>query len=169
MTDATDAPTGHEVAGLAVRVAAIEAETAELQLPRFTNDDAHRLGLLLLGRARERGVAITVDVTRGDQVVFHAAMEGTSADNDDWVRRKTRVVQRFGQPSLLVGLRPRLQGKRIEDERWFDETRYAAHGGCFPVLVRGVGMVATVTVSGLAQEDDHALVVEGLRQLLADL
>ncbi len=158
--------TRHEIADA---VAAIEAELAELQLDRFTNDDAHRLGLLLLGWAKERDLPITVDVTRGTQTVFHAAMEGTSADNDDWVRRKTRAVQRFGIPSLLIGLRPRLAGKHIEDEPWFDERRYAAHGGCFPVLVRGVGMVATVAVSGLAQEDDHALVVEGLRTLAEEL
>jgi uncharacterized protein (UPF0303 family) len=166
MTDRPADAAREDADALAARVAAIEAEMAELRLPRFTNDDAHRLGLWLLTTARERGLAITVDVTRGQQVVFHAAMDGTSADNDDWVRRKTAVVQRFGEPSLLVALRRRLKGTRIEDEGWFDERVYAAHGGCFPVLVRDVGMVATVTVSGLAQEDDHALVVEGLREIL---
>lgn len=157
--------TRHEIADA---VASIEAELEELQLEHFTNDDAHRLGLLLLGWAKERDLPIAIDVTRGTQTVFHVAMEGTSADNDDWLRRKTRAVQRFGIPSLLIGLRPRLNGKRIEDEPWFDERRYAAHGGAFPVLVRGVGMVATVAVSGLSQEDDHALAVDGLRALAAE-
>lgn len=157
--------TRHEIADA---VASIEAEMDELQLEHFTNDDAHRLGLLLLGWARERDLPIAVDVTRGTQTVFHVAMEGTSADNDDWLRRKTRAVQRFGIPSLLIGLRPRLNGKRIEDEPWFDERRYAAHGGAFPVLVRGVGMVATVAVSGLSQEEDHVLAVDGLRALVAE-
>lgn len=156
--------TRHEIADA---VASIEAEMDELQLEHFTNDDAHRLGLLLLGWAKERDLPIAIDVTRGTQTVFHVAMEGTSADNDDWLRRKTRAVQRFGIPSLLIGLRPRLNGKRIEDEPWFDERRYAAHGGAFPVLVRGVGMVATVAVSGLSQEEDHALAVDGLRALAA--
>lgn len=157
--------TRHEIADA---VASIEAEMDELQLEHFTNDDAHRLGLLLLGWAKERDLPIAVDVTRGTQTVFHVAMEGTSADNDDWLRRKTRAVQRFGIPSLLIGLRPRLNGKRIEDEPWFDERRYAAHGGAFPVLVRGVGMVATVAVSGLSQEEDHVLAVDGLRALVAE-
>ena len=150
---------------VSAQVREIEAQVDELVLPRFTNTDAHRLGLLLLSAAVERGLAITIDVTRGTQVVFHVAMEGTTADNDDWVRRKTRAVQRFGEPSLLIGLRHRLTGGRIEDEAWFDERRYAAHGGCFPILVRDVGMVATVTVSGLEQTEDHALVVEALREL----
>ncbi|NLE70665.1 MAG: heme-degrading domain-containing protein [Actinomycetales bacterium] len=154
---------------LAARIAALEAELAEIRLPRFTTDDAHRLGEILVGRARERGLPIAVDVTRGTQVVFHVAMEGATADNDDWIRRKTAAVQRFGEASLLVGLRARLRGRPIEDEGWFDETRYAAHGGCVPVVVQGVGMVATATVSGLAQEDDHALVVDALRTLAAEM
>src|SRR5690606_5965217 len=99
--DVNERPTGND--DVAARIAAIEAELTELRLPRFTNDDAHRLGLILLGWARERSLPIAIDVTRGTQVVFHAAMEGTSADNDDWIRRKTRTVQRFGEPSLLVG------------------------------------------------------------------
>ena len=45
--------------------------------------------------------------------------------------------------------------------------RYAAHGGSFPIRVAGVGIVGAVTVSGLPQAQDHALVVEGLRDFLA--
>jgi len=152
---------------LEARIREVEAELDELQLDGFSNADAHRLGLILHRYALDRRLAITIDVTRGTQVVFHLAMDGTTENNDDWVRRKTRAVQRFGVPSLLIGLRPRLAGRRIEDEQWFDERRFAAHGGSFPVIVRGVGMVATVTVSGLAQEDDHAVVVEALRELKA--
>ena len=46
---------------------------------------------------------------------------------------------------------------------------YAAAGGGFPIRVTGVGVVGAVTVSGLAQEDDHALVVEALRTFLDEL
>ena len=43
---------------------------------------------------------------------------------------------------------------------------FAAHGGAFPVIVRDVGVVGTVTVSGLPQEEDHRLVVAVLRAFL---
>lgn len=45
---------------------------------------------------------------------------------------------------------------------------YAIHGGGYPVRVRGVeGIVAVVVVSGLKQEDDHAVVAETVRDLVA--
>ncbi|MGM7668264.1 heme-binding protein [Microbacterium sp. A93] len=56
------------------------------------------------------------------------------------------------------------------DERiaqpWNDGALYAAHGGSFPATVSGTGVVGSITVSGLAQADDHALVVEALEQHL---
>jgi uncharacterized protein (UPF0303 family) len=48
-----------------------------------------------------------------------------------------------------------------------DEAEYGAHGGAFPVIVRGTGPVGTVTVSGLPQAEDHRFVVEALRRFLA--
>ena len=44
---------------------------------------------------------------------------------------------------------------------------YAPHGGGFPLRVRGTGVVGVVLVSGLPQQDDHALIVEALEAFLA--
>lgn len=46
---------------------------------------------------------------------------------------------------------------------------YAIHGGAYPIRVRGVaGMVAVVVVSGLKQEDDHQVVAETVREVIAE-
>lgn len=43
---------------------------------------------------------------------------------------------------------------------------YAIHGGGVPIRVRGVeGVVAVVVVSGLKQDEDHAVIVEVIRNL----
>jgi uncharacterized protein (UPF0303 family) len=58
------------------------------------------------------------------------------------------------------------KGKRIEEAYLLSESRYAPHGGCFPVIVKDTGVIGTITVSGLAQEDDHKLVVQAIREYL---
>lgn len=45
---------------------------------------------------------------------------------------------------------------------------YAIHGGGYPIRVRGVeGVVAVVVVSGLKQEDDHQVVAETIKDVVA--
>ena len=46
--------------------------------------------------------------------------------------------------------------------------QYAIHGGGFPVRVQGVeGVVAVIVVSGLAQHEDHQVIVEALEEFIA--
>jgi uncharacterized protein (UPF0303 family) len=149
-------------------MAELVAQERRLVFTRFDNDDAWRLGCLLVELARERGAAVTVDVRRGEQQLFHCALPGTSADNDAWIERKIRVVRRYGSSSYLVGQRFRDQGTSFEERSRLDPDLFAAHGGAFPVLVAGVGLVGTVAVSGLPQLEDHLLVVEALEAFLAD-
>jgi len=138
-----------------------------LQFAHFDLDDAWRLGSLLVSVARERGLAVTIDIRRGDHQLFHCALPGTTPDNDDWIERKIRVVRRFGHSSYLVGQGYRDRGTTFEEKSHLDPALYAAHGGCFPILIKGTGPVGTVTVSGLPQLDDHLLVVEVLELFLA--
>jgi uncharacterized protein (UPF0303 family) len=120
-------------------------------------------------RAMAEKLSITIDITRGEHQVFHASRPGTSADNDEWVKRKTRLVYRFGHSSFYIGQLLRSMGKSLEEVFLIPESVYAPHGGCFPVTVKGTGLVGTITASGLAQEDDHKLVTEAIRAYLKKL
>ena len=158
-----------EGAGMSVEdLDALQREEDELQLDAFDNDVAWTLGCALVEAGRLASAPITVDITRNGQQLFHAALPGTAPDNDEWARRKARVVQRFGHSSLLVGARCRAQGRTFEEKYRLDPDTYAAHGGAFPIIVRGTGVVGAVVVFGLPQREDHALVVETLRRVLAD-
>ncbi|MFM9370342.1 heme-degrading domain-containing protein [Streptomyces sp. Da 82-17] len=145
-------------------MAALEEQERRLVLDRFTYDDAWALGTLLVELARERGAPVAIDVRRGGQQLFHAALPGSSADNDAWIDRKRRVVERYGCSSYLVGSRFRAKGTTFEASSRLDPDRFAAHGGSFPIAVRDAGVIGTVTVSGLPQREDHALVVEALQR-----
>jgi uncharacterized protein (UPF0303 family) len=156
-------------ATLAALISSLEEHEQRLRLPGFDNDDAWRLGIVLVEIAAARRAPVTIDLRRGAQQLFHYALPGTNADNDAWIRRKTAVVDRFGSSSFLVGRRCVADGSTFEEQFRLDRDQFAAHGGAFPVLVRGVGMVGTVAVSGLPEAEDHELVVEGLERYLSEL
>jgi uncharacterized protein (UPF0303 family) len=144
----------------------VEAEERELVLTRFDLADAWGLGVRMREAAIADALPIVIGITLGEARVFHAALPGSSADNDGWLERKTRVARRYGRSSYGVGLSFRAAGKDFDTDARLDTTRFAAHGGVFPITVVGVGVVGTVGVSGLPQADDHAFVVAHLRALL---
>jgi uncharacterized protein (UPF0303 family) len=141
---------------------ALQEQEDRLVFDRFDNLDAWRLGSRLVEWGIQRGLPIAVDIRRGPQQLFHAALPGTAADNDVWIARKVRVVERFAASSFRVGRRLAEQGRELGAGDGLDPALYAAHGGAFPIRIRDVGVVAVVTVSGLPQAEDHALVVEAI-------
>jgi len=142
------------------------AQEAELQFSRFDAAAAWRLGSWLADKARKEGLKITVGITRTGQRLFHFAGEGTSRDNDEWVERKVRTVYRFGHSSFYMGRKLALEKQTAAEKYYLDEKEYCFHGGSFPIILRGTGVVGTLTVSGLAQNEDHALAVEAIRHAL---
>lgn len=151
---------------LSATIARVEQEERELVLAAFSYDEAWRLGTVLYAKAVERGLPVAIDIRLGDQQVFHAARPGSVPDNDSWIERKGRVVRRFGASSYLVGLRHQNRGTTFEEATGLALQEYAAHGGAVPLRVAGVGIVGVATVSGLKGSEDHALVVEALREVL---
>lgn len=146
----------------------LEAQERRLVFRGFTHDDAWALGSLLVELARERQAPVAIDIRRAGQQLFHAALPGSTPDNDAWIDRKRRVVERYGSASYLVGARCRAKGTTFEESSRLDPDAYAAHGGSFPIIVEGAGVIGTVTVSGLPQLQDHRFVVEALEHYLGD-
>ena len=142
-------------------------EEHELQFVSFNESTAWQIGCQLVERAQKEGLPITINITYSSRQLFHASLRGTSADNDEWIKRKVRIVNRFGHSSYYMGQLLKSKGKRLEEAYLIPESEYAPHGGCFPVIVKDTGMVGTITVSGLPQEEDHKLVVQTIRDYLA--
>jgi uncharacterized protein (UPF0303 family) len=142
-------------------------EEQELQFTNFNEGTAWQIGCQLVERCVSEGLPVTIDITQGNRQLFHASLPGASADNDEWVKRKTRLVYRFGHSSFYMGQLLKSKGKRIEEAYLISENLYAPHGGCFPVIVKDTGLIGTITISGLAQEDDHKIVAQAIRDYLA--
>lgn len=135
-----------------------------LVFPEFDEDTALQLGLLIRERADQYG-PIIVDIRRGDDQLFFAAMPGTTPANADWARRKRNLVNKVQQSSYALNLLARGTFDAISAMA-LDSRDHVAAGGCFPIRIQGAGMVGTVTVSGLPQRDDHKLASDCVAELL---
>lgn len=149
------------------RIKQMELEEEELRFPSFTNETALKLGLTIIEEAKRTNKSITVEIYRSGQRLFSHAMEGTSADNEHWIRRKNNVVQHFGMSSWHVALRLREEDKNLEDDYGLAFADYVAAGGGFPLIINELGQVGTITVSGLPDQEDHDLLISALRRFLA--
>ncbi len=127
---------------------------------------AWKLGTLLRSLAEERKLPVVIDVRSFSQPLFYTALEGTTPDNVEWVRRKSNVVARFHRSSYAIGLKLKSKNETLETQQGLPTSDFATHGGSFPIAVEGAGIIGSVTVSGLPQRADHELVVEALCQLL---
>lgn len=145
---------------------AIARQESTLQFDSFDNRMALALGLSIVEMASAAKQSVAVDITRNGTVLFYHGMDGTSADNADWIRRKRNLVERTGRSSFYTHTEAKLRGDDIDAIPALDVRQYAAHGGAFPLVVRGAGRIGTITVSGLPGPEDHALVVRALQAFL---
>jgi uncharacterized protein (UPF0303 family) len=147
-------------------VAELETEYAALDLPRFDETTALRLGQILVDLALAEDLAVVIDIRTSSRTLFHAGLPGSAPLNDLWARRKSNTALMFQLPSLLVGQRNKAKAETLERHA-LPPADYADNGGAVPIRVTGVGVVAVATVSGLPQVEDHRLVVRAIRTLMA--
>lgn len=147
-------------------MAELEAEEARLILPGFDETMAGRLGAALVTLAQLRNLPVVISIRSTGRTYFHAALPGSSANNDNWARRKSNTALMMGRASLIVGMKNAERGRSVASEG-LAEADYADHGGAVPLRVAGAGIVAVATVSGLPSVEDHRLVVEAITALMA--
>ncbi|MGA2888554.1 MAG: heme-degrading domain-containing protein [Terracidiphilus sp.] len=148
--------------GLSEDLERVALQQRELVLPRLDAQVAWNLGVRIRTLAMERRQAVVIDVRRFGQQLFYSALDGTTPDNPEWVRRKSNVVARFHRSSYAVGLNLKTKDETLFEKQGLPLSDYAVHGGSFPLTVAGAGVVGSATVSGLPQRADHELVVEAL-------
>lgn len=143
------------------------AQEAQLRLPIWNEAIAWQLGCRLRERVLERGQSITIEARLAGQTVFLHAMPGTTPTNADWARRKRNAVEQLGRSSYAIGHALALDGATLESRQGLSVRDHVAAGGAFPIrLADGGAFVGVITVSGLPQREDHALVVAVLAEHL---
>ena len=143
----------------------LRAEAETVVLSAFTEADALRLGAALVAAAQDRDLPVVISIRSADRTFFHAALPGSTASNEHWTRRKGNTALMFGTSSLLQRLLHEKSGRTLVISG-LPDADYALSGGAVPVCVKGAGMVAVATVSGLPDTEDHAMVVAAIRALI---
>ena len=146
--------------------AAAIAEENSLDFTVFGHPEAWRLGTSMVAAATDRNLPIAIAINFGEQRVFHAALPGSSATNDDWLAREFRVVAKHNCSSWALACRHRAEGSDYFTAGGYDRRELALAGGAVPLRVRGA-LIGAAGVSGLAEADDHRFVMDALRELRA--
>jgi uncharacterized protein (UPF0303 family) len=146
------------------RMAALTTHEARFVFESFDHAAAWQLGTQMAERALREDLRVIIDIRRPGLVLFRSALVGTTAENEAWLDRKANTVFRYETSTALLAARFAAQGIDPESAEWFDTATFAAAGGSFPIRVRGVGVVAAVTVSGLTSDEDHDFVVAALER-----
>jgi uncharacterized protein (UPF0303 family) len=132
----------------------------------FTNNTAVLVGSAILERAMQENKFIVVDIKKNAQLLFHGKLDGTTINNDQWIQRKNNVANHFGHSSYYMHVLLKSKQTNIRDDSYLDPMDYAAEGGAFPIFIKNVGPIGTISVSGLPGEEDHGLIVSVLRDFL---
>jgi len=147
----------------------VAAQEEQLQFERFGPAEAWEVGQRIRTAAEVKGVAVAIDIQLNGFPLFYSAMPGTSPNNADWVRRKRNTTLRFHKSSYAIGLQLKQQGHTLSERYGLPAADYVASGGSFPIKLRGTGCVGTITVSGLSQQEDHALIADAVTGFLKSI
>ncbi|WRS27946.1 heme-degrading domain-containing protein [Oscillospiraceae bacterium MB08-C2-2] len=139
-----------------------------LVFPQFSCEDAMKLGLLVVERAKRENKIIAVSVSIGRQTVFQFSLDGLAPNSDNWIRRKSNVVYQFRQSSLLTRLSIEQKGSSLE-VHGLSSADYVLMGGSVPIRVKGADVVGAITVTGLDHLSDHEYVVDAITRYIASM
>ena len=135
----------------------------KIELDSFSNRMALEMGLAIIDLAKSRNQHIAVEICRLNQTVFIYVDDNLPVDKHNWLRRKANVAKQFEESSLSVKNDLKEGGMSIENTFGLDDKDFLAKGGSVPVFVKNAGLIATITVSGLHDEEDHKIIIDALK------
>lgn len=134
-----------------------------IELDSFSNQLALEMGLKIIDVAKSRNQHIAVEICRLNQTIFLYVDDKLPVDKHNWLRRKANVAKQLEESSLSVKNALKDGNMTLEKTFGLDEKDFLAKGGSIPIFVKNAGLIATITVSGLHDEEDHKIIIEALQ------
>jgi len=138
----------------------------ELTFSSFDRELAWQIGSELANQAITEHLPIVIDITIVNQQVFHYSAPAALPGSDLWVIRKHNTVMFFAHSSVWVLEKINGDQQVLSSKYGLDLKDHVAASGGFPILVKGVGLIGSLCVSGLSGNQDQELIVAVLRKHL---
>ena len=143
-----------------------EKQEAKLQFITFNNNVAWDIGSRIALRGMEDNLPIAIDITVNGYQLFRYGCIGTNIHNELWMKRKINMVTTIQKSSIHAAAILERDQLSIKDDWYLDPMNYASCGGCFPIILKGSGMIGTICVSGLKDYEDHQIIIDTLEEYL---
>ena len=98
------------------------------------------------------------------RILFQYYPENTTEYYRMVLNKKHNTANFFEKSSLRFYAENAVKGVDPQRDMFLDPARFQFRGGGFPIRLRGGCVVGSVAAAGMAHTEDHALVVEALRQ-----
>ena len=134
-----------------------------IELDGFSNRTAMEMGLRIIDLAKSRNQHIAVEISRLNHTIFLYVDDELPVEKHNWLRRKANVAKQFEESSLSVKNDLKEGNMTLEKTFGLDEKNFLAKGGSIPIFIKNAGMIATITVSGLHDEEDHKIIIDALK------
>lgn len=133
-----------------------------LTFTEFTSDTAWNLGNILYERGKREKKSITISIVLNGHKLFYYSFAGTNPSNDQWIIRKENTVNYFFKSSYEIALLMELKKDNLTNRYGLPAASYAMAGGSVPIIIKNTGIVGTITVSGMSQDEDHYFVMDSI-------
>jgi uncharacterized protein (UPF0303 family) len=142
-------------------------EEQVLMLPSLDNSDCIEIGQIATELGTSQSLPIAIQVKLGDWIIYHAALPGSTPENDWWIGRKARVVKLKKHSTLYERVLAQEQGIDWHKENNLLDETHAIHGGGIALKTKDRGFLGTLLISGLPHVEDHLFGVKVLTEFLA--
>jgi uncharacterized protein (UPF0303 family) len=124
---------------------------------------AFEIGDFIAKKAMKENLPIIIDISTAFQTLYHFANIGSTANNERFIERKRNTVLLFWHSTRWVSQKVNNDVVAMHQKYGTNDNEYSILHGGFPINIQNQGVIGAICVSGLTQEEDHAIIIQGLK------
>lgn len=139
---------------------------SDCTLDALSYETAITIGQLATEMALLRKLPIIIEVMYDGRTVYKSALEGSKVESENWILRKSRVVNLKHHSTMYERVKAEEVGLDWHADNGVASETHAIHGGGLPLKSRDKGFEGILLISGLPLVEDHLFAVEVLTSFI---